>query len=167
VFRLPPGAGGAQGPVREDIKPLHDVGDFSLRGMHDNIACERCHRDSRPLAGSGNLCINCHRQDDIHNNSLSPKCGDCHTQWSFTPARFDHSRVGCNLTGLHRTIACFDCHRNGNFAGLSAECASCHFAVAIATHGPDRRDKCAGGGCHNSNTWKTGMGALPRDSICR
>ena len=37
----------------EDIKPLHDVGDFSLRGMHDNIACERCHRDNRPTA--------CHR----------------------------------------------------------------------------------------------------------
>ena len=50
----------------EDIKPLHDVGDFSLTGAHDNIACERCHRDNRPLAGSGNLCINCHRQDDIH-----------------------------------------------------------------------------------------------------
>ena len=26
-------------------------------------------------------------------------------------------RVGCNLTGLHRTIACFDCHKNGNFSG--------------------------------------------------
>ena len=63
--------------------------DFSLRGMHDNIACERCHKDNRPLAGSGNLCINCHRQDDVHNNSLSPRCGECHTQWSFTPARFD------------------------------------------------------------------------------
>ena len=76
----------------EDVKPLHDVGDFSLKGAHDNIACERCHRDNRPLAGSGNLCINCHRQDDIHNNSLSPRCGECHTQWSFAPARFDHSR---------------------------------------------------------------------------
>ena len=102
-----------------DIKPLHDVGDFSLKGMHDNIACERCHKDNRPLAGSGNLCINCHRQDDIHDNSLSPRCGECHTQWSFAPARFDHTRVGCNLTGLHRTLACFDCHKNGNFVGLS------------------------------------------------
>ena len=88
--------------------------------MHDNIACERCHRDNRPLAGTGNLCINCHRQDDIHNNSLSPRCGECHTQWSFTPARFDHARVGCNLTGLHRTLACFDCHKNGNFVGITA-----------------------------------------------
>ena len=129
---LSPRAARAQGPVRHrvravphdarrstDVKPLHDVGDFSLRGMHDNLACERCHKDNRPLAGSGNLCINCHRQDDIHNNSLSPRCGECHTQWSFTPARFDHARVGCNLTGLHRTFACFDCHATGNFVGLS------------------------------------------------
>ena len=70
---------------------------------------------------SGNLCINCHRQDDIHSNSLSPRCGECHTQWSFAPARFDHTQVGCNLTGLHRTLACNDCHRDGNFVGLSAD----------------------------------------------
>jgi len=151
----------------EDIKPLHDVGDFALRGQHGSIACERCHRDSRPLAGSGNLCLNCHRQDDIHNNSLSPKCGECHTQWSFTPARFDHSRVGCNLTGLHRTIACFDCHRSGNFAGMTGSCAGCHIDDAPAGHAADRRDRCAGGGCHNANSWTNRMAALPRDSVCR
>ena len=65
LLRLPPRAGGPQGPVRHrlravphdarrssDVKPLHDVGDFSLKGTHDNIACERCHKDNRPLAGS-------------------------------------------------------------------------------------------------------------------
>jgi hypothetical protein len=82
-----------------DIKPLHDVGGFALIGAHDNLACARCHKDSRPMAGSGNLCINCHRQDDIHQNALTPRCGECHTQVSFAPARFDHTTVGCNLTG--------------------------------------------------------------------
>ncbi|HEX3478746.1 MAG TPA: hypothetical protein VHT91_27180 [Kofleriaceae bacterium] len=140
-----------------DVKPLHDVGDFSLRGMHDNIACERCHRDNRPLAGSGNLCINCHRQDDIHNNSLSPRCGECHTQWSFAPARFDHSRAGCNLTGLHRTIACFDCHKNGNFAGASPLCVSCHrddaFRQGTTFPGVDHKAQVACATCHNPNSW--------------
>ncbi|MBS1121334.1 MAG: hypothetical protein H6Q90_3562 [Deltaproteobacteria bacterium] len=153
----------------EDIKPLHDVGDFSLRGSHNNIACERCHRDNRPLAGSGNLCINCHRQDDIHNNSLSPRCGECHTQWSFAPARFDHSRVGCNLTGLHRTVACFDCHRNGNFTALSPQCASCHRDDAIRHGGSAHHQTdttCTGSGCHNPNTWVPG-GAFNRESVCR
>jgi len=163
----------------EDIKPLHDVGDFSLKGMHDNIACERCHKDTRPLAGSGNFCLNCHRQDDVHGNSLSPRCGECHTQWSFAPARFDHTRVGCNLTGLHRTIACFDCHKNGNFSGLSAQCVSCHAddarrAAAVPTNDmvgsatiahPSEVD-CSR--CHSSNTWVGAPTALTgRESVCR
>jgi hypothetical protein len=160
----------------EDVKPLHDVGDFSLKGMHDSLACERCHKDSRPLAGSGNLCINCHRQDDIHNNSLSPRCGECHTQWSFSPARFDHSKVGCNLTGLHRTIACFDCHKNGNFAGLTPQCSGCHHDDALrapiaAYSGHPTTPVCAN--CHNPNSWAGaamgggGPNAFGRESVCR
>ena len=160
----------------EDIKPLHDVGDFALKGMHDNIACERCHKDNRPLAGSGNLCLNCHRQDDVHNNSLSPRCGECHTQWSFAPARFDHSRVGCNLTGLHRTHACFDCHKAGNFSALSAQCASCHAndaTRAANSGGIDHPSQMACATCHSPNTWvgavASGVGgnAFGRESVCR
>ena len=150
-----------------DVKPLHDVGDFSLRGMHDNIACERCHKDNRPLAGSGNLCINCHRQDDIHNNSLSRRCGECHTQWSFTPARFDHAKVGCNLTGLHRTFACADCHKAGNYVGLSAQCASCHRDDAAKR--PTHATYTTCGQCHSTNFWSPQNGAniIGRESVCR
>jgi hypothetical protein len=164
----------------DDIKPLHDVGDFSLQGAHDNIACERCHRDNRPLAGSGNLCINCHRQDDIHNNSLSPRCGECHTQWSFSPARFDHGRVGCNLTAIHRTVDCFDCHRSGNFSGLSPACIGCHRQDALRAAAAGIPTSLTGGGlshnaeptcspCHSANTWVTGgTGAgNNRESVCR
>ena len=155
----------------EDVKPLHDVGDFSLRGMHDSLACERCHKDNRPLAGSGNMCINCHRQDDIHGNSLSPRCGECHTQWSFTPARFDHSRVGCNLTGLHRTFACFDCHKAGNFVGLAANCASCHRddAVRVVAKDPAHAGYTDCARCHSPNFWSPQQGTsfFGRDSVCR
>ena len=155
----------------EDIRPLHDVGEFSLKGSHDNLACERCHRDDRPLAGSGILCINCHRQDDIHQNSLSPRCGECHTQWSFSPARFDHSTVGCNLTGLHRTLACLDCHKNGNFAGLSPQCASCHHddAVKNASLEPTHLTTPTCANCHNPNSWAGGLSGagFARESVCR
>ncbi len=156
----------------DDIRPLHDVGDFSLKGAHNNIACERCHRDNRPLAGSGNLCINCHRQDDIHSNGLSPRCGECHTQWSFTPARFDHSRVGCNLTGVHRSVACFDCHRNGNFGAIAPTCVNCHRDDALkrAASQPDAQDhaaKTACAGCHSPNTWVGGNTPFGRESVCR
>ena len=157
-----------------DIKPLHDVGDFSLTGQHDNLPCQRCHKDNRPLAGSGNLCLNCHRQDDVHSNSLSPRCGECHTQFSFAPARFDHTTVGCNLTGLHRALTCYDCHKTGNFGGLSPECVSCHRDDALrhdaaglpTPHGAFVT--CAN--CHNPNYWITNGtpgGAYGRESVCR
>jgi hypothetical protein len=153
----------------KSIKPLHDVGSFALKGSHDNLPCKRCHLDNRPLQGSGNLCINCHRQDDIHSNSLSPRCGECHTQWSFVPARFNHSTVGCNLTGLHRVLPCYDCHKTGTFGGLSAQCYGCHRDTAVKKGGAHLGyTACAS--CHNPNTWKlpnnvaAGYG---RDSICR
>jgi hypothetical protein len=167
-----------------DVKPLHDVGDFSLTGAHNNIACERCHRDgdsrferslarftSRPLQGAGNMCINCHRQDDIHNNALSPRCGECHTQWSFAPARFDHTRVGCNLVGLHRTLPCADCHKSGSYAGTAGTCVSCHRDDALRA-GTGLSSSHGGGGttcanCHTMSNWKAATGSFGRESVCR
>ncbi|MCG8420260.1 MAG: hypothetical protein MJE77_20200 [Proteobacteria bacterium] len=154
-----------------DIRALHDVGDFALKGSHDNIPCVRCHKDNRPLAGSGNLCINCHRHDDIHANSLSPRCGECHTQWSFAPARFDHTTVGCFLTGIHRTMPCYDCHQTGNFGALSPQCYGCHRDTALARAQVSAAHagytSCTGAGCHNPNAWSPQNGGFPRESICR
>ncbi len=156
-----------------DVKPLHDVGDFSLKGSHDRLPCERCHIDNRQLRGTGNFCVNCHRQDDIHSNSISPRCGGCHTQWSFSPARFDHTTVGCNLTGLHRTLPCYDCHRTGNFGALSPSCFGCHAdtgaVVGIRLQGMTEVDHatqtlCAN--CHNPNSWVPAT-LSGRESICR
>jgi hypothetical protein len=154
-----------------EIKALHDVGDFALKGAHDNQPCAKCHKDSRPLQGAGNLCVNCHRQDDIHSNSLSPRCGECHTQWSFAPARFDHTTVGCNLTGLHRTLTCYDCHKAGNFGGLSPICASCHSDDAARQATPYHQNQISCASCHNPNAWlpasTTGGTQYGRDSVCR
>jgi hypothetical protein len=156
----------------KDIQMLHDVGDFSLAGSHDNLPCVRCHEDSRPLSGAGNLCINCHRQDDIHSNSLSPRCGECHTQWSFAPAKFDHSTVGCFLTGVHRTMPCYDCHKSGTFGPLAGTCISCHKDTAVRIGmfgGYDHVTIGACSGCHNPNSWRPALGAnaYGTESICR
>ncbi len=150
-----------------DIEALHDVGDFALRGAHDNLPCVNCHKDNRPLQGAGNLCINCHRQDDIHANSLSPRCGECHTQWSFAPAQFDHTNVGCFLTGLHRTLPCYDCHKSGNFGGLSADCRSCHYDTALRTVYDHSTTGYNCSGCHNPNSWTPAFTTRSQESICR
>ena len=121
----------------KEIRALHDVGDFSLEGAHDSLRCNECHKDKGQLAGTGPICRTCHNEDDIHASSLGAECGQCHTQWSFAPARFDHTTVGCDLQGLHRTQPCVDCHKSGNFGALSTQCYSCH------------RDEVAGDGIHN------------------
>jgi hypothetical protein len=149
-----------------NIKPIHDVGNFSLAGSHDGVACVRCHKDTRPLAGTGNLCITCHREDDIHGNSLGPKCGDCHSQWAFAPARFDHTQVGCDLSGQHRTLPCFDCHKAGNFGGLSTQCISCHAddAATRPTHRNAAYVNC--GNCHKINVWVGDNQGRGSSSVC-
>ena len=151
-----------------EISAQHDVGDFSLTGAHDQLDCARCHPNGEKLRGAGNLCINCHRKDDIHNNSLSPRCGECHTQRSFTPARFDHMSTGCALMGLHNTLPCADCHRTGNFTAVSPLCISCHrteaLQVTTVSHRGALFTNC--GDCHNPSAWKPRT-ALGQQTICR
>jgi len=152
-----------------DIRALHDVGEFDLGGAHDTIDCTNCHVDSRPLRGTGNLCITCHRGDDVHSNGLSPRCGTCHSQWAWVPASFDHSSVGCTPMGLHRTLPCADCHKNGNYAATSAQCYSCHRDEGLRVASPDHASLFDCGACHNTSYWSNGSGTGPahgRESIC-
>jgi hypothetical protein len=149
-----------------DIRALHDVGDFSLTGAHDRLDCARCHPKGENLRGSGNLCISCHRKDDIHNNGLSPRCGECHTQRAFSPARFTHTSTGCNLTGLHATLPCADCHKRGNYSAVAPTCISCHRNQALRVRRPDHATLFECGNCHNPTAWipATPLGA---QTICR
>ncbi len=149
-----------------DIKAQHDVGDFSLTGAHDQLDCARCHPNGEKLRGSGNLCISCHRKDDIHKNALSPRCGECHTQRSFSPARFDHVSTGCALMGLHNTLPCADCHKNGNYGAVSPMCVSCHRSDALRVRQPDHRTLLDCGGCHNPSAWIPAT-QLGQQTICR
>lgn len=148
-----------------DIRAQHDVGDFSLTGAHDQLACARCHPNGEKLRGSGNLCINCHRKDDIHNNGLSPRCGECHDQRAFAPARFDHMSTGCGLTGLHATLPCADCHKAGNYGAVSPVCASCHRADALRK-GNEHRTFTDCATCHNPTAWIPAKG-IGQQTVCR
>jgi len=137
-------------------KPIHDVGAFRLAGAHDHQTCERCHgTEMRPLAGTGDLCLTCHRQDDIHHNGLGPRCGQCHNQWAFAPSNFMHSTVGCDLRGVHRTLPCSSCHRGGNYMALAPTCVGCHRQDALyaARVNPAHATYAACSSCHNSNYW--------------
>ena len=115
--------------VAQDWKIVHTGHDLPVPRFgwaHDRVPCVSCHPGGRLLGGTGNLCITCHRNDDIHHNTLGPNCGECHTQRSWAGAHFEHNRVGCDLIGVHRMLPCVDCHVGGNFTALASNCVACH-----------------------------------------
>ena len=157
----------------------HDIFPARFGGAHDRLFCKECHPSGRVLQGLAQLCIGCHQRDDVHHNSLGPRCSDCHTQQTFTGARFYHDRVGCTLTGVHRVLPCSDCHKGGNYTGLSPACIACHrddavraAALRVSTDGlplgpANRHDAQVGcGGCHNTASFRVSR-LVGTDSVCR
>lgn len=157
----------------------HDLFPNRFGGAHDRLVCKECHPKGRVLQGLAQLCIGCHQRDDVHHNSLGPRCGDCHTQQTFAGARFYHDRVGCTLTGVHRVLPCADCHKGGNYVGLSGACVSCHrddavraAALRVTTDGmppgaANRHDaQISCGSCHNTASFRSSR-AGGTESVCR
>ena len=158
----------------KNIHTQHDVPAIRFAGAHDRITCYKCHTQGKLLEGTGSLCVTCHRNDDIHNNGLGPRCGECHSQNTWAGARFDHNTVGCNLTGVHRLLACARCHTGGNFAALAPNCASCHRGDAVRASavrpaaGPQHASYSTCSNCHNPNFFIPQMPHQGgRESVCQ
>jgi hypothetical protein len=150
----------------------HETPGFRFGGAHDRIACATCHPGGQKRRGTAELCVSCHQSDDIHHNSLGPRCGECHSQQTFAAARFFHERVGCDLRGIHRTLPCNDCHTGGHFAAVSPSCVSCHRADAARAAMNDVRAPAGHAGfptcstCHNVNYFAPSKGSMS-ESVCR
>ena len=108
---------------------------FTLTGVHYSLNCAECHRDGMKLSGLSQNCQSCHAKDDIHSGTL-PRCNECHRQQFWEVGSFKHSLTRFPLRGTHRTLDCFDCHKNGTYKGLSSTCASCHLSDALAVTSP-------------------------------
>ena len=121
---------------RASMVRAHQQTRFPLSGAHLAVDCEACHQP----APQGQLafvavpsgCVDCHRPQYIaaknpdHVAGAFPlDCTQCHAATIWTSARFNHDASGFPLTGVHRTIACQQCHVSG-FTALSTACVSCH-----------------------------------------
>ena len=157
----------------KQVQTGHNMAPEPFGGAHDALACQNCHAQGRSLRGQGDQCISCHQRDDIHHQALGPRCSDCHTQRSFAPARFSHDTVGCTLRGAHRVLPCVDCHKGGNYAGLSPLCVSCHRddamrAATLDIVGPLHLQQTACTNCHNTVSFRgAGTHQSPPDSVCQ
>ncbi|MBN1550021.1 hypothetical protein JW979_01075 [bacterium] len=110
----------------------HSITGFPLTGAHRFTECSACHPNGR-YQGTPIECYACHKddyenaQDPDHAGSNFPKdCSRCHSTHSWTGFDYNHAVTGFPLQGVHRTLPCQSCHKNGRFKGTPDQCNACH-----------------------------------------
>lgn len=130
----------------------HSKTRFPLVGLHKKVDCTACHKSGdfkKPLRFQN--CSSCH--EDVHQKKLGTDCKSCHTPlgWQkIKPGKFDHTRTGFPLRGLHKTVDCKKCHTSGSMVKpvRHEQCAVCH----EDEHGGQFKRRKDGGRCEACHT---------------
>ncbi|MEK6750332.1 MAG: cytochrome c3 family protein [Pseudomonadota bacterium] len=139
----------------ENIMPMdvdnfdHDKSDFPLRGTHERVVCNECHKAGQLYRKAQSVCGECHKNDDAHNGRLGKDCAQCHTQLVWGMSRYDHEKTKFPLKNTHRSVACAACHVNQRYKNTPKGCVTCHFSNDI--HEEKNGTKCQE--CHTENGW--------------
>ncbi len=149
----------------DNITEMHQQTRFPLLGAHRTVTCNDCHKSAskfqfEPL---GIECISCHDKDfqgttapNHVTGRFSTNCLECHsanlTSWHSGLINHDFFP----LTGGH-AIGCNQCHTDGHYGKISAECNACHNKHYTAAQLPKHVDagipvKCET--CHTTVAWK-------------
>ena len=140
----------------------HNKTAFPLNGQHQEVNCRACH-PSLVFSEAKTACVDCHT--DMHNQTVGPDCGRCHTtkSWIVENITGIHQRSRFPLLGAHRTADCSGCHKSASllrFEPLGIQCYDCHQANYMGASSPNHVQ----GGfskdciqCHpiNSITWNS------------
>jgi hypothetical protein len=99
----------------------------------------------------------------MHNQTVGPECGRCHTpvSWVVNNITELHQRSRFPLVGAHAAADCYDCHVNASpnllsFGPLGVECIDCHRQDYNGTINPNHglagfSTNCVE--CHNMNSF--------------
>ena len=86
---------------------------------------------------------------------LNITCQNCHTLSGWKPIRavpeFDHSRTRYPLLGLHKSVACVECHTNPVFSNVGTRCVDCHADIHRRQNGAQCEQ------CHTVMGWNVSM----------
>ena len=104
----------------------HDKTDFSLKGAHPKVQCQRCHLPRVKYRHAPSACYACHKKDDKHRGTLGQSCQNCHTEQNWKNTKFDHGKTRFPLLGKHSDVRCDLCHVNKRFKGTPRTCYGCH-----------------------------------------
>jgi hypothetical protein len=141
----------------------HSQTAFPLTGAHLTTTCALCHVNNN-YTTVPTTCYGCHQsdfsgtKDPPHvSTNLPHDCTTCHTTTNWLNATFNHTLYGnYALTGMHATVACAQCHTNGNYVNTPVDCYSCHKADYTGTTNPNH----AASGfptdcsiCHSTSGW--------------
>jgi hypothetical protein len=127
----------------------HEMTDFHLAGKHQEVECDGCHEEGKKYRDAPGDCIDCHREDDVHDGQLGEACNDCHTPADWKEVEFDHDTTDYPLIGKHREVLCLDCHHDQTFRVTPTTCFGCH--EKDDAHDGRSGTKC--GNCHNPTDW--------------
>jgi len=145
----------------------HQKSGYPLTGLHENVACLKCHKPRTENAKvfvlykdiSFASCGDCHQ--DPHHGAFASACQNCHVTvgWKMlkttSTTSFDHDKTKFPLHGAHAKTACYDCHKGSDFKKPVAhnQCADCH--------NPDpHKGQFAGfdcAKCHNEDSFKPSL----------
>ncbi len=136
---------------------------FALIGAHANLDCSACHAGGK-FAGAPAACVGCHLADFNKTNNpphaqagFPTTCQTCHNSSAWDPTTFNHNTfTKFPLTGAHASVACTQCHINGQFVGTATDCASCHmkdFNGAMSPNHVQSAFPTTCQQCHNSTSW--------------
>ncbi len=144
-------------PIRSNPEFNHDLTGYPLRGMHEKVACTRCHT-SLVFNKVSTHCADCHA--DIHRRQFGANCESCHSVkgWQVATSQIRDHQNRFPLVGAHALLQCNDCHKNaavGQFTGLSTACYTCHqkdYQTQVFNHvSAGFPTTCEN--CHTMDTW--------------
>lgn len=114
---------------------------YPLTGAHASVPCAQCHMNNN-YASTSSDCYSCHARDftDAANpnhvtSGFQTNCSLCHSTGGWTPSSFNHNAAFV-LTGAHASVACAQCHTNGNYTSLPKDCFGCHQADFATSNNP-------------------------------
>lgn len=128
----------------------HDETRFPLKGKHQSVSCDKCHKKVETDSFKGRLytplkmdCQDCHADQhgsQFERNGITA-CVRCHTTENWRATLFDHNRDALfALTGAHEGVACEKCHQvvafdfkiiDRRYKPLDITCAACHGEIDL------------------------------------
>jgi len=113
----------------------HSKTNFELVGKHQNVTCNKCHKNGVSAKISYKNCSDCHvdfHKGEFLKEGKTKDCSVCHNENGFSPSQFtieNHEQSKFKLTGGHFATPCNDCHlvdSKWKFKFQDRKCEVCH-----------------------------------------